>query len=294
MAMTRVDGNDSSNEVKRQDEQRRIEEQQRKRAQETGQEFSKLVAQKKEVAGKELRKDARGKNESSKQQTDVAQRHSANAALLARRGVDNNALQAKLADHGQQNLQTTKQAQTSRTDDMRDTQRSTGEANQQVERRQDNNDRLAAISRDDRRGGHGGGDGEMGSGAGGGGANDQGYGAQGQATPQAATGVQGAASAPTDGAAGAAKLPPHILEMLIKRVMVGVNPQGFGEFHIEFKEDVLAGARLKVTAEHGNVVARFESERADVRKRVKQAEPELAKALEARGLRLQRLEVVGV
>lgn len=284
--MTRVDEN---RDVQRQQEQKRLDDVQRQKARQDSDQFGKLVSQKQENTSKATQKQARTRNEGTMQQSAAQSRMHASSALLARQGIQANGFQQELAKQGLQNNTATTTQSKARNDELRDTKHAADEQRSSVNRQADNHDKLAAISRDDRRGGQGGEGGDLGGSQGG----DSGFaGTQsGSGAPMAAQGAAPAAAA--QGAAGATKIPPHVLDALVKRVMVGVNPSGLSEFHIEFRENVLAGSRLRITANKGNITAHFETEDANVRRLIKASEGELARAFQAKGLRLERLEVMG-
>src|SRR2546427_734795 len=88
-----------------------------------------------------------------------------------------------------------------------------------------------------------------------------------------------------------AKMQAHGKEELVKRVMVGVNPQGLSEFHIEFRENVLAGSRLTITAKDGKISAQFATPDANTKRLLKASEGELARAFSRKGLTLERFDV---
>jgi hypothetical protein len=72
---------------------------------------------------------------------------------------------------------------------------------------------------------------------------------------------------------------------------VGVNERGLMEFRVELKEGILQGATLKVDAKDGKIQLRFEGLEGHAKNLVSASEGELARRLEAKGLRLDALVV---
>jgi len=84
-----------------------------------------------------------------------------------------------------------------------------------------------------------------------------------------------------------------VLQAIVDKVMVGLNKEGLSEFHIQFKDNVLAGSGLKISAKNGQVSAAFTTTNANVKRLLLASEGELARAFGSKGMSLARLEVVG-
>ncbi len=280
--MTRVD---EDRETQRAQEQQRQEAAQKERVRKEGQEFSRFVSQSQQKTAQR-----KGQHEQG-QRRDASQRSAAGEALMARHGIQSRHLTAKLQTQGKDSGEQERVQQGGREVESRDNRRVSDEKSAEGDRRvdtrerQQQNDRLAAISRDDPRG-H--------KGSGGGGDTGGDAGAEGQLAGQGHV-MQPARALPTAEAKGAAgaRLPQHVLDELVKRVLVGVNAQGISEFQIEFRENVLAGSRLFVSAEGGKISARFETPDASVKRLLKASEGELARAFGRKGLHLERFDVLG-
>ncbi|MBI3180462.1 MAG: hypothetical protein HYZ27_12420, partial [Deltaproteobacteria bacterium] len=266
-------------------EQERQEEAQKERTRREGQEFSRLVSQSQQKTS-----ESKSQLEQA-QHRDASQRSAAGEALLARHGIQSRHFAAKLQTQGKDSGEKERVQRGGREVESRDNRRVGDEKNAESDRRvetreqQQQNDRLAAISRDDPRGQKGGGGGgDLGGDAG----------AEGQLAGQGniAQPAQAVAASEAKGAAGA-RLPQHVLDEIVKRVLVGVNAQGISEFQIEFRENVLAGSRLFISAEGGKISARFETPDANVKRLLKASEGELARAFGRKGLSLERFEVTG-
>ena len=106
-------------------------------------------------------------------------------------------------------------------------------------------------------------------------------------------GIEGAQASFEAQAAGAPAqmLSPQMLQEIVRRVLVGVNEEGLSEFHIEFADDVLSGARLNLTARDGKITAKFFTPDKNTGRLLKASEGELARLFARKGLSLQQLEV---
>ncbi len=281
--MTRVDEN---RDVQQALEKRRQEEVDRTKAREKSQEFSKVIAQQKDQSQKNVSRQV-VKTHTQAQ----GQKSSAQSALLARQGIQGKNFQQELQGRGDASKNDKQSQVKSRDNESQDTKRASDDGQMKADKKRvdQQGDKLAAISRDDRQKG-GGGDSEMGGGKDSGG-GDKGMGTQGSATPQAA-GQNVQATTKTEGAAGA-RLPTETLNALVDKVFVGLNKEGLSEFHIQFKDNVLAGSSLKVSAKDGKVSATFHTTNANVKRLITSSEGELSRAFTAKGMTLLRLEVIG-
>lgn len=277
--MTRVDEN---RDVQQALEKRRQEEVDREKSRQTSQDFGRVISQKQEMVQKHTAKQ--GQQKQAQTQTN---RSAASSALLARQGIQTKNFQAELQSRGDAS-KTEKQVQSKfRDTDAKETKRSEeGQLKGEQKKVESQGDRLAAISRDDRGKGQGGDGGSKDSGAGG----DK---LPGQGAPMTQAQAQQVQTAQkTEGAAGA-RLPPDVLQSIVDKVFVGMNKAGLSEFHIQFKDDVLAGSSLKVSAKDGKVSATFTTTNANVKRLIESSEGELARAFGNKGMSLERLEVVG-
>lgn len=282
--MTRVN---DERETQRYEEQKRVEEKDKAQKEQAREDFSRLVS----------RKEAQQRaNEQLNQQNAAArtaQRARGQEALIARHGIQSQTFQQHLEKRGAELVTDNRARLGEREHDSKETRR--GEAQQEVREKREldqREGRVSAVSRDDR--GKGGGAG--GGGAGGDAASEGGAGQQQGMGGQHLGGLDAPLAAPTVAeaqASAAPRLPPDVIQKLVERVYVGVNKEGFGEFHIEFKESVLAGSRLAISARDGKVFARFHSDDVNVCRLLKASEGELSRAFGRKGLRLERLEVEG-
>jgi hypothetical protein len=275
--MSRVN---ETRDAQRAQEQRRNEKYNREKAKNEKQEFSKLMSQKQEATSKGTQRQeiADGKH--------AGQQAGAQAKLLARHGISANSFTHQLLKKGQESLAQKQSADVGRKTEMKETKKTGEERSEKAERARvgSQSDKLAAISEDDREGGRGGDmggrdggkEGQLGSSLGG--------------TAQAETALHASEAA---AAAKAPQLPQHLLQEIVKRVMVGVNEEGLSEMHIEFNSDVLAGSWLKISAKDGKINARFKTDDVNIRRLLKASEGQLARAFGAKGMSLERLEVEG-
>ncbi len=282
--MTRINDDSGVRETQTREQERANERRNQEKSQTQREEFARLVGQKQEQTAKSNRDQARARGEQTGQQS------AASAKLLARQGIQANTFQSTLQNKGQQSLGDKQVQSKSRDTESRETKKAGENKDADIqERRVDRQgDKLAAISRDDRREGRG----EKDDGGGGGkemGGRD-GFGAAGQGVAEAkGAQVHGAEAA----AQAAPKLPAEVIRQIVERVMVGVNKEGLSEFRIELKDNVLGGTALSLSAKDGKIFAKFETRDQNVKRLIQASEGELARAFESKGLRLERLEVVG-
>ncbi len=207
-------------------------------------------------------------------------------ALLARQGIASNRLAANLQAKGEQSVTFTQSEGTSRSEDSEETREVLNDTQSQVNREEQGaQDRIEAISRDDAEGGGGG----MGGG-------QDSEGSESQDNPQAqiaAMNSADASAAPNAAAPSGPRLPDALVQELVKRVMVGADAEGISQFHIEFKDDVLGGVRLEISAEGGKISAKFVTDDVNVGRLLKASEGQLARAFGHKGMTLSRLEVEG-
>lgn len=126
--------------------------------------------------------------------------------------------------------------------------------------------------------------GQGGSGSSGG---DRSPGEGGQRSPKAVGEAEGARG--SAGASPVQQIPEAILQALADRVFVGVNERGMAEFRVELKEGILQGASMRVSAEGGRIHLAFEGLEGNAKRLVQACEGDLARRLEAKGLRLASL-----
>jgi len=278
--MARVTDN---RDVQRQNEARRVEKQGLEKTKREGQEFSKLVSQRQESTSKANQKAV------AQQGRQASSRGAAGKALLARRGIAANQFEAKLQQMGQKSLGNNEVQSESRGKQARNTKQAGQEKKTRGDKARINKegDKLAAISRDDREGQQGGG-----GNLDGGDSGNQSQLASGAGAVAQAEGAQTAATQQVQGAT-APRISPELVQQLVERVLVGVNKEGLSEFQIEFKQDVLAGSRLSITAKDGKISAKFHTDDTNIGRLLKASEGELARAFGRKGLTLERLEVEG-
>ena len=266
-------------------EQKRLDQEARSKDKQSGDKFSKLVRQNKEGQKQTTRKP----NQAAKQSPAAAPQGQRGNALLARQGISSHSFAAQLYKQGGENLDYSKSLTTNRETDQQETKSTTEERDvrSETQRLDSQQDKVEAVSRDGQRKGQQQGDG--------------GEGGQGQAQDEPHQSSQG------DGAAGAVdstksktsaqalagppQIPEQALQEIIKRVLVVVDTEGMSQFFIEFKQDVLGGVRLEVSADNGKIKAKFISEDSNVRRLLKASEGQLARAFGYKGLSLEKLEV---
>ncbi|MEO0814142.1 MAG: hypothetical protein AAFY60_14865, partial [Myxococcota bacterium] len=247
--------------------------------------------QKQEQTTKANASKQRQEGESVKHQT-TQTRSKAGNLLLARQGIQANKFQQAMAQQGQQNLQHTKAETTQRNSENQEI-RDFNTAQEQVREKKemDKQERVQALDRDDgESGGHAGG-GDMG-----GGASHDGDGAQHQLSGVGAIGEASAATATAEaqGAGAAARIPPEIIQKIVRQVLVGVNKKGLSEVHIDFKGSELEGTSMVITADGNKIYARVFTDNKNFGRMFKASHTELARTLKsAANLSLESLEVTG-
>jgi len=93
---------------------------------------------------------------------------------------------------------------------------------------------------------------------------------------------QSAGAKKSEGAAGG-RLPTDVLQSIVDKVFVGMNKEGLSEFHIQFKDNVLAGSSLKISAKNGKVSATFTTTNANVKRLIQSSEASSRAPSAARG-----------
>ncbi|MBI5507933.1 MAG: hypothetical protein HY903_04160 [Deltaproteobacteria bacterium] len=280
--MTRVDDN---RDVQQAVEKRRQEEIDRTKAREKTQDFSRVISQKQDTVKKSGERQGQ-QSETLKQ----GQKSQAQTALLARQGIQGKNFQQELQGRGDASRGEKAVQSKSRDSESSETRRASDEGQMKADKKKvdQQGDKLAAISRDDRGKNQGGGD--MGGGKESGAGGDK---MPGQGLPMAAAqGQMVTSTAKTEGAAGA-RLPQDVLQAIVDKVFVGMNKEGLSEFHIQFKDNVLAGSSLKISAKDGKVSATFNTTNSGVKRLIESSEGELSRAFSAKGMTLERLEVRG-
>jgi len=216
----------------------------------------------------------------------------ASQALMARRGIQSNKFQETLQEQADEALSHTEGTGKERSTDLKKVDSDKVEDRRKTDKQ--DGDKLAErydrVSGDDPRK-QGGGGGMSGEGDADSDKDKKGFSA-GQATASVAG--AGAAFAPQDVQGHAMpQIPAEVLQQLVARVMVGVNTEGLNEFHIQFRENVLAGSSLKITAKDGKITAQFTTQDVNVKRLLKASEGQLSRAFHQKGLYLDRLEVIG-
>ncbi len=279
--MTRVNDNRDAQRA----EQERVNERLQKEKQRTDKDdFSRLVSQKQDKTAKA------NKDQQLQQGKELGQQaQAAKARLAARQGIQAQSFQEQLSKKGQENLGNQQLQTQSRTTESKETRRATAEktTSDTKERVGKEGDKLAAISRDDREsGGHG-------SGKDSGGKEMGQQQQQSNLTGQAQVAAQSQAQTAAVQTAQTPQIPPELVQQIVERAMVGLNKEGLSEFHIEFKENVLAGSSLRLTARDGKINAHFRTGDVNVARLLKASEGPLARAFARKGMSLESLQVEG-
>ena len=277
--MSRVENKDAQ----RAKETQRVEKKNADQTRSEGQKFAQMVNSKQSNVKKGTKSAVLQK---------MAQKSAGSQALLARQGIMAGKFQSVMQHQGKASLDGKALTTKSRSEDG-ETKKAGGEKETKADNKaiDKHGDKLAAISRDDRQsgGGGGGGGGGMGGGSNSGERNDA-IAAGGAAALGESSGTQEAQAV---AGANAPKLPQAVVDELVKRVMVGVDKEGLSQFHIEFKEDVLAGSRMQISVKDGKISVKFETEDVNVGRLLKASEGQLHRAFAHKGLSLERLDVTG-
>ena len=278
--MTRVEEERAQ---QRYDEQKRLEKELNAKNKQQGDDFKSVVNAKQSNAGRIARGD-QVKQDMSRNQQQTGQRQRSSSMLTARAGIASRDLQAELMKRGQMSGDHKRIEEKERKDDLHD--RKAMDRAAQVSSQQDadakvdkQNERLAAISRDDEQ--RGGGDQDQGDGGG----------MQGGQMGMPMQQPQVSAPAEAKGAAGAPRIPANALNEIVKRCLAGVNTKGMNEFQIDLKDGVLGGATVKVTSNGRKVSTTFVAGDANIRRLLKASEGDLARAFDKSGLSLEKFTV---
>lgn len=222
-------------------------------------------------------------------QSKTLQRQATHGSRLGHQGAQAGVkFHAMLHNAGQQNIKQGESQTKTRGDDMKENEMTVREAEGQetVKELNQESERVEALDRDGtNQGGAGGGSFGGDSGSEG---SKQG---QGQVIAGAAAAGQAAGPAAAQGA-NAPQIPAAILQELVKRVMVGVDKNGIGNFVIQLNDDVLGGATLQISAKDGKIKAKFTVNDENIARLLKASEGQLARAFGHKGLSLESLEVV--
>jgi hypothetical protein len=87
------------------------------------------------------------------------------------------------------------------------------------------------------------------------------------------------------------KVANELAQKIVERVRVGTNALGRAEFQIDFRQDVLAGLSVKVSAHNGKISAVFSGSDKEILKLVEQQTEALKSALAGRGLKLEDVKI---
>jgi hypothetical protein len=273
--MTRVNENRDT----QRREQERVQERVNKEKQRTERDdFAKLVAQKQEKTAKATRDHQLQQGRQLGHEAPAAR-----ARLAARQGIQANNFQEQLQKKGRENLGNQQLQAMSRGKEAKETRhattdKTTSETRERVGRE---GDKLAAISSDDREASRG----DKGESGG------KEMGQQGNLAGQSQVIAQSQAAHAGAARGAQGTIPAEVMQQIVERVMVGVNKEGLSEFHIEFKENVLAGSSLRLTAQGGKVSAHFRTTDANVKRLLQASEGPLARAFARKGMSLDTLEV---
>ena len=283
--MSRVREN-QQREAERVAEQKRLEKDNARKDQQKNEQFARTLTGKRQAQTKAQtqtgQKQVTQKHDNPGQK--IAKQAAGQSALLARQGIASNQFAAKLAQTGFQAVTQTKAEGSNRNEDIRET-KDANEKQNKVERKEEGSrqDKVEKISRDDSQGG---GNGAM---------SGESESENPQDNPAAALAANQAEGPKTSQGPthSAPKLPEALIHELVKRVLVGCDTEGLSQFHIEFKNEILGGVRLEISADAGKIKAKFVTEDINVGRLLKASEGQLARAFGHKGLQLERLEVEG-
>lgn len=90
---------------------------------------------------------------------------------------------------------------------------------------------------------------------------------------------------------GPVKVPDEVLNQIVDQVYSGVNAEGVSQFVIDFKPGVLGGGRMTISANKKSVVLKFSGLDAKSKRSLKSAQGDLRNRLAGKGLDLENLEI---
>ncbi|MFT3838017.1 MAG: flagellar hook-length control protein FliK [Myxococcaceae bacterium] len=96
---------------------------------------------------------------------------------------------------------------------------------------------------------------------------------------------------PNQGSDRLRRIATEIAQKIVEKVRVGTNAAGKMEFQIDFRQDVLSGLSVKVSAKNGKISAVFSGSDKEVLKMLEEQAEGLKGALTARGLSLEAFKV---
>ena len=212
-------------------------------------------------------------------------------ALMARQGIASNQFAAALQKQGSENLQYSESLSTDRGGEMLEKRVESGEhqEKQETKRLDGQQDRVEAVDRDEGRGQGQGGKGDGQSSGGGQEKREGQHQGDGQGA-QAAAALKGAPAAQIN-AANQPQIPENILQEIVNRVFVGASTEGLTQFHVEFKQEILGGLRLEISAKDGKISAKFITSDKNIGRLLKASEGQLSRAFGHKGMSLERLDV---
>ena len=280
--MSRVKDNRDAERIQ---EQKRIEKDNQAKDRQKSDTFSRMMNQRKGTEQKGTNKQP------LKQAPQAKTKTGASNALMARQGIASNRFAATLQKQGSENLKYSESLSTDRGGEMQEKRVETAERQdtQESKRLDGQQDRVEAVDRDDGRG-QGQGQGGRGDGSGGGQEKRDGqHQGDGQGV-QTAAALKDGAAAPVH-AANQPKIPENILQEIVNRVFVGASTEGLTQFHVEFKEEILGGLRLEISAKDGKISAKFITSDKNIGRLLKASEGQLSRAFGHKGMSLERLDV---
>lgn len=261
-------------------QQRQTQAKTKAQSQEGRDKFSKALGHQKAETGE-------ANKQQKMEQSKTLQRQAMHGSRLSHQGAQAGVkFHTMLHNAGQQNIKQGESQTKTRGNDMKENEITVREAEgkETVKELNQESERVEALDRD----------GTNQGGAGGGGfSGDSGREGSMQGQGQAIAGANAASR--TDGSvqgANVPQIPEAILQELVKRVMVGVDKNGIGNFVIQLKEDVLGGATLQISAKDGKITAKFTVNDENIARLLKASEGQLARAFGHKGLSLESLEVV--
>ena len=279
--MSRVKDNRDAERIQ---EQKRVEKDNQAKDRQKSDTFSRMMNQRRGGEQKNTNKQA------VRQQPQARTKTGASNALMARQGIASNRFAAALQKQGSENLQYSESLSTDRGGEMLEKRVESAEHqdSQETKRLDGQQDRVEAVDRDE---GQGKGQGGRGDGQSGGGQEKRDGQQQGDGQ-----GTQGAAALKDAPAAKVAtanqpQIPENILQEIVNRVFVGANTEGLTQFHLEFKEEILGGLRLEISAKDGKISAKFITSDKNIGRLLKASEGQLSRAFGYKGMSLERLDV---
>jgi len=281
--MSRVKDNRDAERIQ---EQKRIEKDNQNKDRQKSDKFSRSMNEHRSGEQKAPVKQA------TRQPTQTKTKSGASSALMARQGIASNRFAATLQKQGSENLQYSESLNTDRGSEMLEKRVDSGEhqETQETKRLDGQQDRVEAVDRDE---GQGKGQRGQGDGNTGGGGSQEKQDGQKQGDGHGVPGAAALDDAPAAeiSAGNQPQIPQNILQEIVNRVFVGASTEGLTQFHVEFKEEILGGLRLEISAKDGKISAKFITSDKNIGRLLKASEGQLSRAFGHKGMSLERLDV---